>query len=102
MCSNAPNIRLLPCLEDVLCLFISSAAPEELLPTDFVLDLVDRQHVDRLAKRAGRMEHPRVNLGLRYLLQGVVHRVVGELPVVRRPSDVRSVHGDRCNGLQTR
>jgi mRNA interferase MazF len=30
--------HLLPRLEDVLCLFISSAMPEELLPTDFMLD----------------------------------------------------------------
>jgi mRNA interferase MazF len=30
--------HLLPRLEDVLCLFISSAMPEELLPTDFVLE----------------------------------------------------------------
>jgi len=29
---------LLPRLEDVLCLFISSAMPDDLLPTDFVLD----------------------------------------------------------------
>jgi mRNA interferase MazF len=29
---------LLPRLEDVLCLFISSAMPEELLPTDFMLE----------------------------------------------------------------
>ena len=30
--------HLLPRLDDVLCLFISSAMPEELLPTDFVLE----------------------------------------------------------------
>jgi mRNA interferase MazF len=30
--------HLLPSLEDVLCLFISSIMPEDLLPTDFVLD----------------------------------------------------------------
>ncbi|HSF30519.1 MAG TPA: type II toxin-antitoxin system PemK/MazF family toxin [Candidatus Tectomicrobia bacterium] len=30
--------HLLPRLEDVLCLFISSMMPEDLLPTDFVLD----------------------------------------------------------------
>ena len=30
--------HLLPRLEDVLCLFISSAMPDDLLPTDFVLD----------------------------------------------------------------
>ena len=29
---------LLPRLEDVLCLFISSVMPEDLLPTDFVLE----------------------------------------------------------------
>jgi mRNA interferase MazF len=29
----------LPRLDDVLCLFISSAMPAELLPTDFVLEL---------------------------------------------------------------
>ena len=29
---------LLPRLADVLCLFISSAMPDDLLPTDFVLD----------------------------------------------------------------
>jgi len=32
-----PN-HLLPRLEDVLCLFISSAMPDDLLPTDFVLE----------------------------------------------------------------
>ena len=32
-----PN-HLLPRLEDVLCLFISSAPPNDLLPTDFVLE----------------------------------------------------------------
>ena len=31
-----PN-HFLPLLDDVLCLFISSAMPENLLPTDFVL-----------------------------------------------------------------
>jgi len=31
--------HLLPRLEDVLCLFISSVMPEDLLPTDFVLEL---------------------------------------------------------------
>jgi mRNA interferase MazF len=30
--------HLLPRLEDVLCLFISSAMPDDLLPTDFALD----------------------------------------------------------------
>jgi mRNA interferase MazF len=30
--------HLLPRLEDVLCLFISSAIPDDLLPTDFVLE----------------------------------------------------------------
>ena len=30
--------HLLPRLEDVLCLFISSAMPDDLLPTDFVLE----------------------------------------------------------------
>ena len=30
--------HLLPRLEDVLCLFISSAMPADLLPTDFVLE----------------------------------------------------------------
>ena len=30
--------HLLPRLEDVLCLFISSAMPDALLPTDFVLE----------------------------------------------------------------
>jgi mRNA interferase MazF len=30
--------HLLPRLEDVLCLFISSMMPEELLPTDFILE----------------------------------------------------------------
>jgi hypothetical protein len=30
--------HLLSRLEDVLCLFISSAMPEELLPTDFILE----------------------------------------------------------------
>ena len=33
-----PN-HLLPRLEDVLCLFISSAMPDDLLLTDFVLEL---------------------------------------------------------------
>src|SRR5215467_15187328 len=32
-----PN-HLLPRLEDVLCLFISSAMPDDLLPTNFVLE----------------------------------------------------------------
>src|SRR5262252_370844 len=30
--------HLLPRLEDVLCLFISAAMPDDLLPTDFVLE----------------------------------------------------------------
>ena len=30
--------HLLPRLDDVLCLFISSAMPDDLLPTDFVLE----------------------------------------------------------------
>ena len=29
---------LLPMLEDIICLFVSSVVHEELLPTDFVLD----------------------------------------------------------------
>ena len=34
----AQKVHLLPRLEDVLCLFISSAMPDDLLPTDFVLE----------------------------------------------------------------
>ena len=48
------------------------------------LDRLDRQHVDRLAERAGRMEHRRVDPGLRHLLQRIIHRIGRDLPVMRR------------------
>jgi hypothetical protein len=48
----------------------------------------DRERVDRLAKRAGRMDHRCIDPGRRHLLQGVVHREGRDLPVLRRHSGI--------------
>ena len=66
--------HLLPRLDDVLCLFISSAMPDDLLPTDFVLE-------------SGHLSFPKTGLKRRSVLgmhklallhKALVLRVLGE------------------------
>jgi mRNA interferase MazF len=66
--------HLLSRLEDVLCLFISSAMPEELLPTDFVLE---RGHVSFLRMGLKRRSVLRMHK-LALLHKALVLRVLGE------------------------
>ena len=47
-------------------------------------DRLDRLHIRPLAERAGRMDHRRIDPGLRHLLQGVIHIIGRDLPVLRR------------------
>ena len=65
---------LLSRLEDVLCLFISSAMPEELLPTDFVLE---PGHVSFLKTGLMRRSVLRMHK-LALLHKALVLRVLGE------------------------
>jgi mRNA interferase MazF len=66
--------HLLSRLEDVLCLFISSAVPEELLPTDFVLG---PGHVSFLKTGLKRRSVLRMHK-LALLHKALVLRVLGE------------------------
>ena len=66
--------HLLSRLEDVLCLFISSAMPEELLPTDFVLE---PGHVSFLKTGLKRRSVLRMHK-LALLHKALVLRVLGE------------------------
>ena len=65
--------HLLPRLEDVLCLFISSAMPEELLPTDFVLESGHASFQTGLKRRSVLRMHK-----LALLHKALVLRVLGE------------------------
>src|SRR6185369_1803227 len=66
--------ELLPRLEDVLCLFISSAIPEELLPTDFVLGPGQPSFLKTGLKRRSVLRMHKLAL----LHKGLVLRVLGE------------------------
>jgi mRNA interferase MazF len=66
--------HLLPRLDDVLCLFISSALPEALLPTDFVLELEHPAFPQTGLKRRSVLRMHKVAL----LHKALVLRVLGE------------------------
>lgn len=66
--------HLLPRLEDVLCLFISSAMPEELLPTDFVLETGHQSFLKTGLKRRSVFRTHKLAL----LHNALVLRVLGE------------------------
>lgn len=68
-----PN-HLLPRLEDVLCLFISSAMPDDLLPTDFVLEPGHPSFPTTGLKRRSVLRMHKLAL----LHKGLVLRVLGE------------------------
>ena len=79
----APKVRpalvltpdhLLPRLEDGLCLFISSALPAELLPTDFVLDPGHASFLNTGLKRRFVLRMHKLAL----LHKALVLRVLGE------------------------
>jgi mRNA interferase MazF len=65
---------LLPRLEDVLCLFISSVMPEDLLPTDFVLELGHPSFLHTGLKRRSVLRMHKLAL----LHKTLVLRVAGE------------------------
>jgi mRNA interferase MazF len=66
--------HLLSRLEDVLCLFISSAMPEELLPTDFVPEPGDVSFLKTGLKRRSVLRMHKLAL----LHKALVLRVLGE------------------------
>ena len=66
--------HLLPRLEDVLCLFISSAMPDGLLPTDFVLEPVHPSFPTTGLKRRSVLRMHKLAL----LHKVLVLRVLGE------------------------
>jgi mRNA interferase MazF len=66
--------HLLPRLEDVLCLFISSAMPEEILPTDFVLEPGHPSFLQTGLRRRSALRMHKVAL----LHKSLVLRVLGE------------------------
>lgn len=66
---------LIPRLDDVLCLFISSSVPNELLPTDFVLEM---RHVD-FARTGLRFRSVFRTHKLALLHKSLVLRQLGEL-----------------------
>ena len=66
--------HLLPRLEDVLCLFISSVLPEELLPTDFVLEPEHTSFLKTGLKRRSVLRMHKLAL----LHKALVLRVLGE------------------------
>ena len=66
--------HLLPRLEDVLCLFISSAMPEDLLPTDFILAPEHASFLQTGLKRRSVFRTHKVAL----LHKALVLRVLGE------------------------
>jgi mRNA interferase MazF len=65
---------LLPRLEDVLCLFISSAMPEQLLPTDFMLEPGHASFLKTGLKRLSVLRMHKLAL----LHKALVLRVLGE------------------------
>ena len=67
-----PN-HLLPRLEDVLCLFISSVMPDDLLPTDFVLEPTHPSFPTTGLKRRSVLRMHKLAL----LHKGLVLRVLG-------------------------
>jgi mRNA interferase MazF len=66
--------HLLPRLDDVLCLFISSAMPEELLPTDFVLEPGHASFLKTGLKRRSVLRTHKLAL----LHKALILRVLGE------------------------
>ena len=66
--------HLLPRLEDVLCLFISSVIPEELLPTDFVLEPGHASFLNTGLRRRSVLRMHKLAL----LHKALVLRVLGE------------------------
>jgi mRNA interferase MazF len=66
--------HLLPRLEDVLCLFISSAMPEEILPTDFMLNPEHPAFLKTGLKRRSVLRMPKLAL----LHKALVLRILGE------------------------
>ena len=66
--------QLLPRLEDVLCLLISSAMPDDLLPTDFVLELGHPSFPTTGLKRRSVLRMHK----LAFLHKALVLRVLGE------------------------
>jgi mRNA interferase MazF len=66
--------HLLPRLEDVLCLFISSAMPEEILPTDFVLNPAHPAFLKTGLKRRSVLRMHKLAL----LHKALVLRILGE------------------------
>jgi mRNA interferase MazF len=66
--------HLLPRLEDVLCLFISSVMPGELLPTDFILDPRHASFLNTGLKRRSVLRMHKLAL----LHKALVLRVLGE------------------------
>jgi mRNA-degrading endonuclease toxin of MazEF toxin-antitoxin module len=66
--------HFLPRLDDVLCLFISSAMPEEMLPTDFVLEPGHPSFLKTGLKRRSVLRMHKLAL----LHKALVLRVLGE------------------------
>jgi mRNA-degrading endonuclease toxin of MazEF toxin-antitoxin module len=66
--------HLLPRLEDVLCLFISSVMPGEVLPTDFILDPGHASFLNTGLKRRSVLRMHKLAL----LHKALVLRVLGE------------------------
>ena len=76
---------LSPVLDDRLAIrALQVEMPEDAEFFRVPADRLDRQLVDLLAERAGRMDHRRVDPGLRHLLQRVIHRIGRDLPMLRR------------------
>ena len=78
--------HLLSRLDDVLCLFISSAIAQELLPTDFVLDLEHRAFPQTGLKRRSVLRMHK--LALLHLAR------IGGVGVPRRPQDAVQADSD--------
>jgi len=66
---------LLPRLDDVLCLFISSSIPEDLLPTDLVLDAEHSSFPKTGLKRRSALRAHKLAL----LQKSLVPRQLGEI-----------------------
>lgn len=67
--------QLIPRLEDVLCLFISSVVPGELLPTDFVLEIAHPSFPQTGLKRRSILRAHKLAL----LHRSLVLRVLGKM-----------------------
>lgn len=67
--------QLIPRLDDVLCLFISSVVPTELLPTDFVLETTHPSFSQTGLKRRSVLRSHKLAL----LRKSLVLRVLGEI-----------------------